>query len=77
MEDLYADKRPLLLGVLITLIALSIIIVALRFLTRRLSGAGYWWDDWLILAALVRAKKSTGKERITLLTYPHSHSSSA
>jgi hypothetical protein len=28
--------------------------VALRFYSRRLKAAGYWIDDWLIAAALVR-----------------------
>lgn len=35
------------------MIALSAIAVALRLVSRRLSKVRLWWDDWLILIALV------------------------
>jgi hypothetical protein len=35
------------------LIALAIVALLLRFISRKLSGAGFWYDDWLCLAALV------------------------
>ena len=38
----------------ITMAILSFLAVVLRFLSRRVSEkAGYWWDDWASLAALV------------------------
>ena len=37
------------------LIAISTLALLLRFLSRKLSGAGFWWDDWLALAAWVRS----------------------
>ena len=33
--------------------ALTVIIVCLRFIARRLSKAGLWYDDWLIVPATV------------------------
>ncbi len=47
------DKTHALTAVAITLIVLEITAVAVRFLSRYLSKAGFWWDDWLILAGLV------------------------
>ena len=35
------------------LIAISTLALSLRFLSRKLSNAGFWWDDWLALAAWV------------------------
>ena len=52
-EDKHANKGPLVLGVSILVSFLAITAVALRFLSRKLSKAHYWWDDWMILAALV------------------------
>ncbi len=36
-----------------TMAARTIIIVGLRFYTRYYKKAGYKWDDWLILMALI------------------------
>lgn len=33
-------------------IVLAVVSVALRFYTRYFTGAGFKWDDWLILLAL-------------------------
>ena len=33
--------------------ALALVIVCLRFIARRLSKAGSWYDDWLIVPATV------------------------
>lgn len=51
-EDVHASKIPTLIAADVTLICLSAIAVALRFLSRRISGAGFWWDDWVILVAM-------------------------
>ena len=34
------------------LAALTVLVVGLRIVTRFLSGAGLWWDDYVILLAL-------------------------
>jgi hypothetical protein len=34
-------------------IVLAVVSVALRFYTRHFTGAGFGWDDWLILLALI------------------------
>ena len=36
------------------MLALSGGAVALRFYSRRMTGVSLWWDDWIILLALVR-----------------------
>ena len=51
--DIYADRGPHLVRVCSVMIALSAIAVALRLVSRRLSKVRLWWDDWLILIALV------------------------
>ena len=51
--DLYADRGPRIMAVNVALIVLSGIAVLLRFMSRILSRAGLWWDDWMILCALV------------------------
>ena len=44
-------------GVNVMLMCLSVVVVAIRFTSRKLAKKGFWWDDWLCLAALV--SKST------------------
>lgn len=34
-------------------VVLASIAVTLRMIARKMSGVGYWWDDYTILAALV------------------------
>ena len=51
--DLNDSQAPRIIGTCVTLIIISTISVALRFLARRLSRAGLWWDDWTMLGALV------------------------
>lgn len=34
--------------------ALAVITILLRFTCRRISRAGFWWDDWLMVPAFVR-----------------------
>ena len=59
MEDLSpaqlkAEKSSTLIRLTISLLVIQIVAVAVRFVSRYLSRAGCWWDDWTILAALVR-----------------------
>ena len=51
--DLNASLVPNILGANITFMIISTLTVSLRFVARHLSGAGLWWDDWMILAALI------------------------
>ena len=48
------DRGPLIIAVCSVLISLTVLAIALRFLSRRLAKAGFWWDDWLSLLTLVR-----------------------
>ena len=50
---MFKDRQPLILGVYVSGLILSILSVGLRFLARIRYGAGLWWDDWVILVALV------------------------
>ena len=51
--DLTASKQPAIIGSIVATWAFAVIAVALRFFARRVSRAGFWWDDWLMLPALV------------------------
>ena len=42
-------------GVIIATWILAVLAVSFRLFARRLSGAGFWWDDWLMVPALVRS----------------------
>ncbi|KAL8727983.1 MAG: hypothetical protein Q9181_005500 [Wetmoreana brouardii] len=43
-----------MLGVNIATFCLAVIAIILRFTARRLTHAAFWWDDWLMLPAIVR-----------------------
>ena len=47
------SRAPATYAIVITVSALCTVAVALRFLCRRLVKAVLWWDDWIILAALI------------------------
>ena len=47
------DQTPKLLGTIIPFDILALIVVILRFLSRRIAHASLWWDDWLMFPALV------------------------
>lgn len=47
------DRTPEVRAILVILLPMTIIAVALRFLSRRLAKARIWWDDWLVLLSLV------------------------
>ncbi|MCJ1405072.1 hypothetical protein MMC11_008298 [Xylographa trunciseda] len=51
--DINATDAPKIIAVSVVLIIISTSAVVLRFISRMLSKAGLWWDDWLIVAALV------------------------
>ena len=47
------DRGPSIQAIQILMIIFATSAVALRFAARRVSSFGLWWDDWMILAALV------------------------
>lgn len=47
------DRGPAINAVQVLMIVLATSSVVLRFIARRMTAAGLWWDDWVILAALV------------------------
>lgn len=49
--DLAADHGPRLVGSMTALIVLPTLFVIARLISRRLSHAGYWWDDLLVIIA--------------------------
>ncbi|KAI4240744.1 MAG: hypothetical protein L6R40_004989 [Gallowayella cf. fulva] len=51
--DLSASQVPRILGVNIATMCLAVFAVALRFAARRLTHAALWWDDWLMLPAII------------------------
>lgn len=46
--------QPNIYAACIIVTVAATIAVALRLLCRRLAKAYLWWDDWIIIAALVR-----------------------
>jgi hypothetical protein len=51
--DLAADDQNQIIGSVSATWALATIALVMRFLCRRISKAGYWWDDWLMIPAYV------------------------
>ena len=47
------NRGPALNALQIVMVVLATSAVLLRFVARRMSAAGIWYDDWMILAALV------------------------
>ena len=47
------NRGPAIDAVQVLMIVLATSAVVLRFIARRMTAAGLWWDDWMILAALV------------------------
>ena len=50
------SRQPMMIGIFTTFFILPGIAVGLRILSRRLTRLSLWWDDWLILMAMVRVK---------------------
>ena len=51
--DLSETQVPRMLGINISTFVLAVISIILRFVSRRLSRAHFWWDDWLMISAIV------------------------
>jgi hypothetical protein len=55
MPNPVGDRGTSIVSVQIAMIVIPTLAVMLRFTARRMSAAGLWWDDWMILVALVCA----------------------
>ena len=53
--EMHEDKRPELLPIFIVFSILPMFAVGLRVVARNLKQTKLWWDDYLILVALVRS----------------------
>ncbi|CAH0003447.1 unnamed protein product [Clonostachys byssicola] len=53
--DLTADKRPMVIGASVATWLLAVFAVLLRIISRRIKGLNLWYDDWLVVAALIPA----------------------
>ena len=51
--DLHADKGPRVMSSGIALIILPTVFVTVRFVSRIIARAGFWWDDLLVVVSLI------------------------
>ena len=54
IDAYYETRLPSVLSATIIPIVFATIFVGLRYVARRLSAADFWWDDWLLIPAIVR-----------------------
>lgn len=52
-EAYHESRTSDIYGSTITMVVAATIAVALRLYARRLSVAKFWWDDWMLVLALV------------------------
>lgn len=48
MSENGPTRQPVIYGVTGALTGLTIVVVTLRMVSRRLAKSTYWWDDWLL-----------------------------
>ena len=53
MLDLSPNRSVIPVAIVMWVLALATF--GLRMTSRKISKAGFWWDDWLMIPALVRA----------------------
>lgn len=53
LYGVYVYKRGLIRGSILAVWFYALLGLCLRFLARRLSKAGFWYDDWLLIPAIV------------------------
>ena len=51
--DIYESQQPSIYAATFISWGLAVIAVVLRFTARKISKANFWWDDWLMIVALV------------------------
>lgn len=65
----YTQRQKTFLGVQIALTVVADLVVILRFVTRRVTNQKLWWDDLLIVLALVRLSWTTLITEIMSIAY--------
>lgn len=55
--DLGDTQVSRILAVNIATFMLAVIAISLRFTARRLTSLPHWWDDWLMLPAIVCCRR--------------------
>lgn len=63
MLDLSPNKGVIPVAIVMWVLALATF--GLRMTSRKISKAGFWWDDWLMIPALVSAIMLLAGERIS------------
>ena len=53
MTSIEDNRTPTIIATTVAPLTLSVIAVGARFLGRHVGGTKLWWDDWLVLLALV------------------------
>ena len=53
VPSLGESRQQEILGTIVFLMVVAIVAVGMRLMARRISAAGWGWDDWLICVALV------------------------
>ena len=61
VSDMSASQQPRIFAATSIAYGLTVIAVVLRFISRKLAGAGLWWDDWLTLPPTVGLLSHTSK----------------
>ncbi|GJN84542.1 hypothetical protein PLIIFM63780_008099 [Purpureocillium lilacinum] len=59
--DLTQDRRPDIIATSAVTLALAMLAVALRIVSRRIKRVPLWIDDWLIIASLVPVSRGFGR----------------
>lgn len=53
LPSTYVDERSRVRGVALATWILALVTLSLRFVARRMSSAGFWYDDGLLIPAVV------------------------
>ena len=71
--DLYADKGPRVISSGIALIILPTLFVIVRFVSRTIARAGFWWDDLLVVVSLLLSYGPNTAMMICMYLFPYSN----
>lgn len=65
------DRGPQVVATAVVLICIDTLMVALRFIARRVGNkVGYWWDDWAALASLVNKPRNVNLPELLTIYQP-------
>ena len=68
--DLSADKGPRVISSGIALIILPTLFVIVRFVSRAIARAGFWWDDLLVVVSLLLSYGPNTAMMICMYLFP-------